>query len=243
MDEISVVIVDDHPLFRQGVADALSMEPDFRVVAQAASGEDGLRLIRTHRPLVAIIDVNLPGLNGQQLTRQIVFEKLPTRVLLLTAYDDMEQRIHAMRVGAAGYCTKDVRPEDLIAILRHIIAGEFVFGERVYQRSDIQRYISSYTDEALRPYSDPGEPYQPLSAREMEVLVYVTKGLSNKEIALMLGISHQTVKNHVTAILRKLGVEDRTQATVYALRRGWVRLYETDVENQERSDGSLETAG
>jgi two-component system response regulator DegU len=233
MDTISVIIVDDHPLFRQGVADTLSLEDDFQIIAQAETGEEGLALIRAMLPVVAVIDVNLPGLNGQQLTRQVVGEKIPTRVLLLTAYDDAEQKIHAMRVGAAAYCTKDIKPEKLVDIIREIAQGKYVVDENVIESSEVDRWISMHIDGAIRPYSDPGEPYLPLSAREMEVLTYVTKGLSNKEIALYLGISHQTVKNHVTAILRKLGVEDRTQATVYALRRGWVRLHVPDIENQE----------
>lgn len=233
MDTISVIIVDDHPLFRQGVADTLSLETDFRIVGQAETGEEGLTLIRKILPDVAVVDVNLPGLNGQQLTRHVVGDKLPTRILLLTAYDDAEQKIHAMRVGAAAYCTKDIKPEKLVNIIRHIADGQYVVGNIVIESTDVDRWISTHIDSAIRPYSDPGEPYEPLSAREMEVLTYVTKGLSNKEIALFLGISHQTVKNHVTAILRKLGVEDRTQATVYALRRGWVRLIDPELDNQE----------
>jgi DNA-binding NarL/FixJ family response regulator len=94
----------------------------------------------------------------------------------------------------------------------------------------LERWLIAQTEGALRTYGDPGEPYYPLSSREMEVLSYVTKGMSNKEIAVALGISHQTVKNHVTAILRKLGVEDRTQAAIYALRRGWVRLKQDEVQ-------------
>jgi two-component system, NarL family, response regulator DegU len=233
METISVIIVDDHPLFRQGVADTLSLETDFQIIGQAETGEEGLALIRAKLPTVAVIDVNLPGLNGQQLTRQVVGEKIPTRVLLLTAYDDAEQRIHAMRVGAAAYCTKDIKPEKLVDIIRQIANGKYVVGENVIEGTDVDRWISMHIDGAIRHYSDPGEPYIPLSAREMEVLTYVTKGLSNKEIAFYLGISHQTVKNHVTAILRKLGVDDRTQATVYALRRGWVRLNDLELEKQE----------
>jgi DNA-binding NarL/FixJ family response regulator len=233
MNEISIIIVDDHPLFRQGVADTLSLEPDFVVMGQAAAGEEGLSMIREQQPQVAVIDVNLPGLNGQQLARQVMVEKIPTRVILLTAYDDVQQKIHAMRGGAAAYCTKDVKPEDLVRIIRTIAAGKFVIGEQVLDGREIERWLTLHTDSALRSYSDPGEPFQPLSSREMEVLTYVTRGLSNKEIAMLLGISHQTVKNHVTAILRKLGVEDRTQATIYALRHGWVRLQDDEKGNQE----------
>jgi DNA-binding NarL/FixJ family response regulator len=233
MDIISVIIVDDHPLFRQGVADTLSLEPDFKVIGQATGGEEGLSLIREHQPRVAVVDVNLPGLNGQQLARQVVVDKIPTRIILLTAYDDIQQKIHAIRGGAAAYCTKDVKPEVLVEIIRQIAVGKFVIGEQVYDRREIERWLVMHTEGALRSYSDPGEPFQPLSTREMEVLTYVTRGMSNKEIAMLLGISHQTVKNHVTAILRKLGVEDRTQATIYALRRGWVRLQDNDKVNQE----------
>ena len=233
MNEITLVIIDDHPLFRQGVADTLSLETDFMVVGQAAGGEEGLYLIRQMQPDVAVVDVNLPELNGQQLTRQIVLEKIPTRILLLTAYDDTEQKIHAISVGAAAYCTKDVRPEALVQIIRQVNAGMFVIGEQSFDSGGIMAWLAFNTDSSYRPYSDPGEPFRPLSAREMEVLTYITKGMSNKEIATVLGISHQTVKNHVTAILRKLGVEDRTQATIYALKLGWVRLHDEEYEVQE----------
>jgi len=233
MNKITIVIIDDHPLFRQGVADALSLEPDFSVIGQASNGEEGVGLVRESRPLVAIVDVNLPGLNGQQVTRQIVSERLPTRVILLTAYDDAEQKIHAMRVGAAAYCTKDINPEKLVEIIRNVTAGEYVIGEQMYDSAAMERWLSAHTESAIRPYSNPGDPFEPLSSREMEVLTHVTRGMSNKEIATMLGISHQTVKNHVTAILRKLGVEDRTQAAIYALRRGWVRLYAQDSRPEE----------
>lgn len=227
MNKISLVIVDDHPLFRQGVVDSLSLESDMLVVGQAPSGEEGLELIRSLHPQIAVLDVNLPGMNGQQITHLIVQDKLPTRVLLLTGYDDVEQALHAALAGAAGYCAKDIEPQSLMNVLREIAAGKFVVGTRVFNRRELEGWIEEQMEGSRRSYSEPGSPFHPLSDREMEVLGCVVRGMSNKEIASMLGISHQTVKNHVTSILRKFGVEDRTQAVVYALKRGWVTLKDT----------------
>ncbi len=233
MSEITIVVVDDHPIFRQGVIDSLSLEPKIAIVGEADNGEFGLELIRTEKPIIAVVDVNLPGMNGQQLTRQLVAEKIPTRIILLTAYDDMEQKVHAMRVGAAGYCVKDVRPEILIRVIRNVAAGKFVIGEQIFDQQAVDHWISARIESAQRQYSDPGKPFHPLSAREMEVLSHVTMGKSNKEIAAVLGISYQTVKNHVTSILRKLGVEDRTQAAIYSVRRGWIRLHQQNEDSRE----------
>ncbi|MFN2144697.1 MAG: response regulator [Anaerolineales bacterium] len=228
MEKIKVIVVDDHPLFRQGVVDSFSLEPDIEVVGEAESGERAIEIIRHIKPDVTVLDVNLPGMNGQQITRQIVTEKLPTRVVLLTAYDDLEQVIHAMRVGAYAYSAKDVSPELLVEIIRAVSEGYFYIEGKKMDAVGVTAWLESKMDTSQKAYSDPGEPFYPLSSREMEVLGCITQGLSNKEIAVKLGISHQTVKNHVTAILRKLSVEDRTQAAVYALKRGWMRLHGED---------------
>jgi DNA-binding NarL/FixJ family response regulator len=233
MSSITVVVVDDHPIFRQGVMDSLSLETDISVIGDAEDGIDGLELIRELHPQIAIVDVNLPGMNGQQVTHQVVSEKIPTRIILLTAYDDTEQKIHAMRVGAHAYCVKDVDPQTLVKIVHTVADGKYFIGDEILNEASIEQWLSMISESALRSYSDPGDPFQPLSSREMEVLSYITQGKSNKEIAALLGISHQTVKNHVTSILRKLGVEDRTQAAIYSLRRGWVRLYQNGSEDQE----------
>lgn len=222
--EVSVLVVDDHPLFRQGVVDTLSLEEGIRVVGQAADGLRALDLIRALEPDVAIVDVNLPGLNGQHVTHQIAMEKLRTRVILLTGYDDSEQILHAAIAGAAAYCSKDIEPGVLSNVVRQVAGGNYVIGESVFTEREFDRWLDKQLEAARRSYSEPGSPFHPLSDREMEVLECVVRGMSNKEIASRLGISHQTVKNHVTAILRKFSVEDRTQAVVYALKRGWVKL-------------------
>ena len=233
MDPIRIVVVDDHPLFRQGVVDTISLEPDLVVAGEATNGEDALDVIRTLNPDVAIVDVNLPGMNGQQVVQHLVNEKSTVRIMLLTAYDDAEQKLHAMKVGAAGYCVKDIRPEVLAQNVREIFYGKYVIGSDVLDEDQLERWLKPDSDDEASFYSVFSEPYEPLSKREMEVLGELTKGMSNKEIATSLGISHQTVKNHVTSILRKLDVDDRTQATLYALKRGWFRLQDDDKEIQE----------
>lgn len=222
--EITVIIIDDHPLFRQGVMDVLSMSESIRVVAEASNGEEGLQLIRSIQPDVAIVDISLPGINGQQLTQQGVQEKLSTRFMLLTAYNDREQVLHSAWAGAAGYCSKDIEPDRLIKAIHEISKGNFVIEGNIFTDIEFQEWMHRQMENARHMYSEPGSPFHPLSAREMEVLSSVVDGKSNKEIAILLSISHQTVKNHITSILRKFGVNDRTQAVVYALKRGWVQL-------------------
>jgi DNA-binding NarL/FixJ family response regulator len=232
MQKISLLVIDDHPLFRQGVIEAISLEADMEVVGQASDGDQALGSIRATKPAVVLLDVNLPGMNGQQITHQVTLEKLRTRIVLMTGYDDLEQSLHAAMAGAAAYCAKDVEARSLIRIIREVAKGSFVFGSQVMSRRQLQSWIEEQIEAAPRPYSEPGSPFHPLSDREMEVLEVVVRGLSNKEIAGALGISHQTVKNHVTSILRKFGVEDRTQAVVYALQHGWVRLKTSNVSSE-----------
>src|SRR5512146_837731 len=233
MNKITLLVVDDHPLFRQGVTDAMSLEADMKVLGQASGGAQGLEMIRTLSPQVVLLDVNLPGMNGQQITHQVTQDKLPTRIVLMTGYDDIEQALHAAMAGAAAYCSKDVEPKALIRMVRDVSEGKFVFVGQVMNQRELHVWVDQQIEGARRSYSEPGSPFHPLSEREMEVLECVVQGMSNKEIAGLLGISHQTVKNHVTSILRKFGVEDRTQAVVYALKRGWVKLQSDQVKSQE----------
>jgi DNA-binding NarL/FixJ family response regulator len=228
MDGIDIIIVDDHPLFREGVRTVIEAEEDLTVVGEAVSGDQGLDVARELTPHVALIDINLPVVNGIQVTRQIVAERLKIAVVLLTAYDDVEQVLHAFRAGASAYCSKDVEPGKLIDVIRQTAQGHYVVGDLVYDREGLENWLERGVETVRRPHLQ-GDvpPYAPLSPREMEILQYVTRGMSNKEIAVRLGISHQTVKNHMTSILHKLDVEDRTQAAVYALRHGWVRLQDT----------------
>ncbi len=228
---ISVVIVDDHTFFRQGIQYNLEEHADIKVIGDCADGEAALADLRRMEPDVAIMDINLPKMNGIQVTQKISQEKLPTRIIMLTAYDNVEQVIYAMRAGAAAYCAKEIEPEKLVDAIRHVVQGRYVVNDVVYDEEGLKTWMDKGVEAvAGEYYADLAESLSPLSPREMEILQHVTRGLSNKEIASTLQISHQTVKNHMTSILRKLAVEDRTQAAVFALRRGWVRLKDTTTE-------------
>lgn len=227
MKKISILLVDDHPLFRQGLRNVLKDEADLDVVGEGGDGPEALTLIRQLKPDVVLLDINLPGLNGLQVIRQLHTERVKSGVIMLTAYHDLEQELHAFRAGSSAYCPKDVTPHHLVQVVRWVSQGHYVVGDRVFDHDGLQTWLEEGVEKAGRPFlNDTREAFSPLSPREMEILECVTRGMSNKEIAYSLGISHQTVKNHMTAILQKLDVEDRTQAAVYALKHGWVRLEE-----------------
>ncbi len=220
-----MLIVDDHPLFRDGLQRALEFEDDIVVLGQCADGEVALRAARERQPDVILLDVSLPQINGLQVARQLRSELGRIAVVILTAYHDSQQVIHAMRAGASAYCAKDITPDKLVEIIRLVASGYYVVDEQRMTDDEFQRWLSSSLEAITGPYViDPDEHYVPLSPRELEILQFVTNGLSNKQIAQRLRISQQTVKNHMTSILKKLNVQDRTQAAVTALRHGWVRI-------------------
>ena len=230
LHKITVLIVDDHPIIREGLRKILEMESDIEVIAEAGTGQQALDVARQAQPDVMLLDINLPNLNGLQVTGQLKADRTRTAVVLLTAYDDEEQVLHAMRAGASAYCPKDIEMDRLLEVIRQVSRGNFVIGGKVYNERGVQDWLNTKVEALAGPYVvDTGEHFVPLSPREMEILRCVTRGLSNKEIAQTLGISHQTVKNHMTSILDKLNVDDRTQAAVYALQRGWVRM--TDYQH------------
>ena len=225
---IRVVVVDDHPIFLRGIVDTLRLEDDFLIVGRAKDGEKALSVIEEEQPDVAVIDVNLPGMNGLLLTRTIIENKWPTRIILLTAYDDMEQEFQALWSGASAYRSKHVQPEVILDTVRKVSQGKLFLDGEVIEKDELHRWLKDKIEGNSRLDNNISGPSRPLSNREMEVLSHLTEGRSNKDIAKLLEISDQTVKNHITSILRKLNLKDRTQAAVYALRQGWFRLYDQE---------------
>jgi DNA-binding NarL/FixJ family response regulator len=224
---INVVVVEDHPLFRQGLRRVLEGEPDLKVVAELGDGELAVEQVVLLKPDVVLMDINLPKLNGLQATRQITAAWEAARVIVLTAYHDDEQLFHALKAGAAAYYPKQVDPKTLVSAVRAVAAGNFVIGDEVMAKPQVASWLIKQFEELAVFDESPSEMFAPLSSREMSILQLIARGASNKEIARELSISRQTVKNHMSSILRKLAVNDRTQAAVLALRRGWIRLEDT----------------
>ena len=226
MNRIQVLIVDDHPLFRRGVRWSMENEPDILVVGEATDGASAVQQADLLVPDVVLIDINMPQMNGLEVTRIIRRRHPQTGVVVLTMHEDDEQLFHAIRVGAAAYCTKDADSSHIIKLIRRVARGEYLINENVLSRP----FVASRVLDQFRELSqmDPINEgvFSPLTPREVEILDRVAQGNSNKEIARILNISDQTVKNHITSILRKLAVNDRTQAVIYALRHGWIKLAE-----------------
>lgn len=222
MASIKLLIVDDHPVFRQGLRDVFATDDEIDVIGEAADGREALEKAHKLQPDVILMDINLPGSNGLQATTTLQ-EQLPeTRVVIITGYDEPEQIFHSLRAGAVAFCSKDMPPEALIRTVHAVFSGKVVIQQQILSKQEaedwIQKRVSRFGNRrAIRNGTDESS----LTPREMEILELICLGASNKDIARRLGISYQTVKNHVTAILHKLGVKDRTQAVLYALKREW----------------------
>jgi DNA-binding NarL/FixJ family response regulator len=222
MSTVRLLVVDDHPVFRQGLRDALSTDSELVVVGEAADGREALEKANSLRPDVILMDINLPGNSGLQATSKLQTTLPETRVIVITGYDEPEQIYHSLRAGASAFCSKDMPPESLIQTVHAVNEGKIVIQRQILSEQEAQEWIQKRDTRFGKRLSDDDNAAESLlTPREMEILEMICRGASNKDIARDLGISYQTVKNHVTAVLHKLGVKDRTQAVLYAIRREW----------------------
>jgi DNA-binding NarL/FixJ family response regulator len=207
---VRLLIADDHVVIRAGLKSLLGDVRDIDIVAEAADGEEAIRLARRHRPDVVLLDVRMPGADGLAVLGQIRSEFPAIAVVMFSSYDNPTYIARAVALGAAGYLVKNATREEIIAGIRRAASGE-----ALWSREGLRRVTGALSTPRAAPELD-----APLTKRESEVLKQLALGLSNKEIAQALEISYETVKEHVQHILRKLAVADRTQAAVWAVRKG-----------------------
>ncbi len=226
MNRVQVLVVDDQPLYRRGIRSTLENESDLVLVGEAADGPSAVQQVDLTTPDVILVDVNAPGMSGLEVTRVVKRRNPQIGVIILTARDDDEHLFHAIRVGAAAYVTKDVHADELVHLIRRVARGEYLINEHVLSHPFVASRVLDQFRELSQLDQVNESVFSPLTPREAEILDCVAQGNSNKEIARILAISDQTVKNHITSILRKLAVNDRTQAVIYALRHGWIKFTE-----------------
>jgi DNA-binding NarL/FixJ family response regulator len=218
---IRILLVDDQALFREGLRTLLSIRPDLEVVGEAENGREGIEMAASLRPDVILMDLRMPVLNGVAATEQIQKEQPESKVIVLTTFDDDEYVFDGLRAGAVGYLLKDVSSDKLVEAIRAAAKGESFL-----EPSIAAKVVAEFTRISLEKRPSQEEEQQPLveplSERELEILAVLAGGASNREIAQQLYITEGTVKNHVTNILGKLGVRDRTQAALKARELGLV---------------------
>ena len=214
---VRVLIVDDQRLMREGLRTLLELDARVEVVGEAADGVEALEKVGALRPEVALVDVRMPRMDGVELVRRLSAEHPSVMALVLTTFEDDEYVFGGLRVGARGYLLKDTPSEELVAAVVKVRRGETVLGGTVAAR------VVRELDRLPGPAAEGTGPSGALSEREVEVLRLIGSGTSNKEIARRLYITEGTAKNHVSKILRKLGLKDRTQAALYAAERGWTQ--------------------
>lgn len=207
----TVIIIDDHPIVRAGMRTVLTNTDDIRVVAEGACGADALRLVAEHRPAVLVLDVNLPDINGIEVTRRLRAQNLQTAILVLTAHHDRQTVFGLLETGATGYVLKDDALETLASAVRAVARGESWLSPEIANQV-VRRAVGQTAATEAAP--------NPLTPRETEVLRLLAQGLDNAAIAHKLVLTTRTVQNHVSAIYDKLGVTSRTEAMLYALQRG-----------------------
>jgi DNA-binding NarL/FixJ family response regulator len=212
---IKLLLADDHAMVRRGLQVFLSTQNDIKLIGEAATGQETLTQVAALQPDIVLMDIHMPGMSGIEATKQIKLSHPDVKVIILTSFSDQEHALPAIRAGAKGYLLKDIEPEDLVRAILNVHNGKVelhpdVAGQLMSQFAD--------ADQDASPSVDHGIPE--LTAREQDVLKLIASGKSNRTIAEELFISEKTVKSHVSHVLSKLGMTDRTQAAIYAVKHG-----------------------
>lgn len=210
---IKLLVADDHHVVRKGLIFFLNTQEGIEVIGEASNGEEALQLIKELQPDIVIMDLSMPKLDGIEATEQIKNEGLPVKVMILTSFYDQDHILPAIEAGASGYYVKDSDPDELVTAIRKIYDGEKQFHSKI-----TTQLVSALTGKSESKSEQP--VHDKLTKREIDVLKEITRGKSNKEIASALFITEKTVKTHVSNILAKIQLQDRTQLALYAIRNG-----------------------
>lgn len=229
MDTIKVIVVDEQPLFRQGICSTLEKMGNCQIIGISTDAMEIYEMARTNDPDVAVIDAGLTNADPLEIARQVRHLAPQIAIMILTPSEDEERLFQSIKVGAAAYYSRNITPEEFSDAVRRVSQGEYLINDDVLTRPQLANRVLKSFRELTVEEEDPTtrDSTSPLSSREVEILDYIARGNSNKEIAKSLKISDQTVKNHITSILKKLAVNDRTAAVVHALRHGWIKMHET----------------
>jgi len=231
MEKIKIFVVDNSSLFREGLRQSFDPVEDFDLVGDTNIDEEALELVMSFAPDIVLLDIGMPLLAGLDLARQITQKSPGISIVVLDSFADDEHLFQAVKSGAAGFLTKDVTPDELASTIRRLHQGENVISEKVLTRPKVaERVLKQFQDLSLMGVAMEALTV-PLTTRELEVLSYVARGYINKEVAHKLCVSEQTVKNHMSSILRKLDANDRTQAVVLAMHYGWISTSVTKPSN------------
>ena len=220
-----IIIVDDHQLFREGVKRILDFEDTFEVVAEGDDGTDVINLYSNNSPDVVLMDINMPGKNGVEATADLVAAYPDAKVIMLSIHDDESYVTHALKSGALGYMLKEMDADEIVEAIKVVANGGSYLHPKVTKNLVAEfRRLSEHENKGNFHQTEIRRPFHLLTKRECEVLQLLTDGQSNRSIGETLYISEKTVKNHVSSILQKMNVNDRTQAVVTAIKNGWVEV-------------------
>lgn len=208
------MLVDDHEMVREGIKQLIEFDGDIKVISQASNGEDCLKQLSVELPDIILLDVNMVGMNGIDVLKEIRKNRIPVKVAMLTVHNEIEYLVSLVDIGVEGYILKDSSSAELVRAIKHIYQGE------TYIQPDLIPALNS----RLIHRDEDKEKIEALTRRELEVLKLVAKGHFNKEIAIQLDISERTVKNHISSIFRKIDVSDRTQAAVFAIKNNLIKI-------------------